>query len=403
MSQSRENRCPCVIVGGGMVGLGLALALAKQQVPVTLLEKTPYASQIQEGFDGRVSAIAYGTTLFLEEIGAWQAMRPHAEPILDIRIVDGDAPQFLHYDHQDVGSDPMGYIIENRYIRQGLLSAANEQPGITMMEGRSLLSTEQAEGGLTLQLDDGTTLITSLAVAADGKRSQLRDMAGITISVKDYHQTAIVCMVSHSEPHDGVALERFLPSGPFAVLPMTDDASGTHRSAVVWTEKTTYAEGYLALDKAAFNAELQQRFGEYWGEVSMPGKRWSYPLTLLKANRMVAPRVALIGDAAHGIHPIAGQGVNLGLRDAQILAQKVARHHHVGLDIGDSSVLDDYERARRLDITSMMQVTDGLNELFRSPFAPVIAARRLGLATVNRIPPLKQLLMRHAMGILLPR
>jgi 2-octaprenyl-6-methoxyphenol hydroxylase len=244
-----------------------------------------------------------------------------------------------------------------------------------------------------------------LAVAAEGRRSPLREDAGIRVTTWDYPQAGIVCTVAHDKPHRGVAHEHFLPSGPFAMLPMTDAEDGTHRSSLVWTERRELVPAMLALDAAAFGHELERRFGDSLGALREVGGRWSYPLSLMHAARYVDRRLALVGDAAHVIHPIAGQGLNLGLRDVAALAETLVDAHRLGLDLGDGNVLARYQRWRRVDNTVLMVVTDGLNRLFSNDLPPVRLVRDLGLAAVDRMPPLKRLFMRHAMGLVgdLPR
>jgi len=244
-----------------------------------------------------------------------------------------------------------------------------------------------------------------LVVAAEGRGSPLRAAAGIPVTAWDYPQSGIVCTVAHTEPHGGVAHEHFLPAGPFALLPMTDAADGSPRSSLVWTERRRLVPAMLALDDEAFGAELQRRFGPSLGTLRPAGRRWSYPLSLMHAERYIAHRLALVGDAAHVIHPIAGQGLNLGLRDVAALAETVVEARRLGLDLGDATVLARYQQWRRFDNTVLMIATDGLNRLFSNDLAPLRLARDVGLAAVNRLPPLKRLFMRHAMGLVgdLPR
>jgi 2-octaprenyl-6-methoxyphenol hydroxylase len=265
---------------------------------------------------------------------------------------------------------------------------------------------EASDTGATVALADGTRLGTRLVAAADGQNSPLRRAAGIRTVEWRYRQTGIVTTVAHERPHGGIAVEHFLPAGPFAILPMTDEPSadaahaGRGRSSIVWTEHADLAPRLLALPDTEFAAELRARFGDFLGAIEPVGPRWSYPLALMQAERCVARRLALIGEAAHVIHPIAGQGLNIGIRDIAALAEIIIDARRLGLDIGDPALLERYERWRRSDALMLAAVTDGLNRLFSNTIPPVRLARDFGLAVVNRLPPLKRLLMQHAMGVL---
>jgi 2-octaprenyl-6-methoxyphenol hydroxylase len=387
------QRCDIAVVGGGMNGLTSALALAREGFSVAMVEREVPALLSGYGFDGRVSSIAWGSKLVLDNLGAWEAMIPHAEPILEIRVSDRDAPLFLHYDHRDIGDHPLGYILENRHIRRALDAAVAAEPRITVIAPASVTALAQDATGADLTLADGSTLRCSLVVACDGFRSGLRDMAGIGHRTIAYGQTGIVCTVEHERPHRGIAHERFLPAGPFAILPLPGN-----RSSLVWTEKDAVARRVLELEADAFMEEIALRFGDFLGGLAVTGPVWSYPLTLVLAHRATAPRLVLVGDAAHRIHPIAGQGYNLGIRDVAVLAEVLGESRALGLDPGDAVALEDYARRRRVDTFSLVAVTDGLNRLFSNRIGPVALARDLGLGAVERIPPLKRLFMRHAMG-----
>jgi 2-octaprenyl-6-methoxyphenol hydroxylase len=403
--QSGITRADVVIVGGGMVGLTLALALGGAGLEVVVVDREDPATALGAPYDGRASAIAFGSRRVLEGLGVWDRMAAEAEPILDIRVSDGDAPLFLHYDHREVGDEPLGHIVENRAIRKALFARRAEIPAIDLRAPANLAAMEYEPGGVTATLDDGTAVRAGLAVAADGRHSRLREEAGIPVTRWRYKQTGIVCTMGHERPHRGVAHERFLPAGPFAVLPMTDDPQHGHRSSIVWTENERLAPAMMALDDDAFSAELARRFGPYYGAVRVLGGRWSYPLSLMHANRYAAPRLALVGDAAHAIHPIAGQGLNLGIRGVAALAEVVVETARLGLDIGADDVLKRYERWRRFDAMALVAVTDGLNRLFSNAIPPVRLVRDLGLAGVNLAAPAKRFFMRHAMGMVgdLPR
>lgn len=384
-----------IIAGGGMVGMAAAIAFAKTGTRCAVVERVPHPNQLESRFDGRTSAIALGTQRLLKHIGAWPYMVAHAEPINDIRVIDSNSPLFLHYDHREVGEDPFGWIIENRHIREALFTCADKHPElITLYTPNSVETVDIQPAQATVTLDNGKSLRAPLLVVADGKFSTTRDKLDIRTTTVPYGQTAIVCTIAHSEPHHGLALERFLPIGPFAVLPMQDD-----RSSLVWTEDADRATGLLQLPEDEFVEEIQRRVGGYLGDISLAGPRFSYPLTLVHAERYAAHRVALIGDAAHAIHPIAGQGVNLGFRDVAVLAEVVEDARKLGLDIGFETVLGGYTRWRAFDAAMMVGVTDALTRLFSNNIFPLNIARKLGLATVGKLPPLKRFFMRHAMGL----
>lgn len=383
-----------IIAGGGMVGMSMALMLARAGLRVAVLERGGMPAQLEASFDGRVSAISLGSTYILREAGAWQHMLPHAEPIRDIRVSDGATPFFLHYDHHEVGSDPFGYIVENRYIRTGLQQEAANLTGLSIIERILITDVTRDTAGVRVTLNSGQILHARLVIGADGRQSQMRQLAGIATTSWDYEQTAIVCTISHELPHEGLAQERFLPAGPFAVLPMTGN-----RSSLVWVEPKDRAPIYMELDEAEFVQEITERVGEYLGTIRTVGSRFTYPLSLLHANSYVGTRLALIGDAAHGIHPIAGQGVNLGFRDVADLSKLIIEAHKAGQDIGSDALLASYGRLRRVDNITMLAVTDGLNRLFTSDLVPLRLARDLGMWAVGKMPGLKRIFMRHAMGL----
>jgi 2-octaprenyl-6-methoxyphenol hydroxylase len=411
-----------LVVGGGMVGLTAAVALAQAGFAVIALDRAAPAVQLDAGFDGRVSAIAAGSRRALEGIGLWNhllAQGGHlkgqaAEPIRDIRVSDGDSLAFVHYDSRALADkrarpatepEPFGHIVENRVIRAALAARLTELPNLTLLAPAELSGVVNEPACALATLADGRRIRAQLVVAAEGKESALRGQRGIAVTRWSYPQSAIVCTVVHERPHHGVAHERFLPAGPFAILPMTDDGDGRHRSSLVWTEKTALAPALLSLNKADFDAEIARRVGDFLGVVESVGPRWSYPLSLLHAERYTDERLVLIGDAAHAIHPIAGQGLNLGLRDVAALAETLVDAKRLGLDIGFGEVLARYERWRRFDNVLLAGITDGLNRLFSNSFAPLVLARRLGFRAVNRAGPLKTFFMRHAMGLVgeLPR
>lgn len=403
MNADMEIRTDMVIVGAGPVG-ALAAALAAQAgLSVTVIEAGKAEIITKPRSDGRAIALALAPKRALEVGGFWPLLSPAAEPILDIRVTDGHAPVYLHYDHRVVGTDPFGWIIENEVIKTAALERLR-QLGVRVLTETRAERWDFGPHEAVAHLAGGGTVRARLAVAADGRKSPTRDTAGIEITGWDYGQSAIVCAIGHEKPHRGIAHEHFRTAGPFAILPMTDTDRG-HRSGIVWTEARKRAQGIVDQTDGAFLAEMAEHFGDFLGELSLASPRFAYPLTFQMARKYTAKRLVLVGDAAHGMHPIAGQGLNLGLRDAAALGQVVVEAARLGLDIGGSPVLDRYRAWRRMDTALMMGVTDSLNKLFTSGLAPVKLARDIGLWAVEHTPPLKTLFMRHAMGVVgdLPR
>jgi len=318
-----------LVAGGGLVGMPLALALARGGLSVTLVDALSPQHVTDAGFDGRVSAVAFASCRMLQELGVTVHLSGQMQPINDIvvsdgRLREGASPLFLHFDHTELGKEPLGQLIENRHLRQALHTAIALEPNITLLAPIRVAKIEYDES-VRAWLSDGSEVHARLCFAADGRTSPLREAAGIKTISWDYPQTGIVTTVEHELPHEGVAQEFFLPSGPFAILPMTGN-----RASLVWTERRDIARAILALDETRFAQEMRLRFGDYLGVAKPIGPRWSYPLSLHLARDYVRPRLALVGDAAHGIHPIAGQGLNLGLRDAAAAAEVVIDAHRLG-------------------------------------------------------------------------
>ena len=383
-----------LIVGGGPVGGSLACALASAGISSVVVDRVPAEELLAPIFDGRATAVAQGPKKMLEQIGVWQALGTEVSPIRDIRVADGQSHFFLHYDHADVGEDALGYMVENRCLRHAVLTAATDSPAVTYLAPAEIDALEQKETVVIARLKGGNYITAPLIIGADGRNSFVRDHAGLSLTQWPYHQSGIVCTVAHEKPHHNIAHEHFYPAGPFAILPLTGN-----RSSVVWTESEADAAHFVDLPDDDFVWELTQRAGDFMGALEVVGPRWSYPLSLQYTETSTAPRLALAGDAAHGIHPIAGQGLNMGLRDVAALAEVLADYGRLGLDIGSAHVLREYDRWRRFDNTMMLASTDGLNRLFSNDIAPIKMARDLGLAAVNRAGPLKQFLMRQAMGL----
>ncbi|NQW10716.1 MAG: UbiH/UbiF/VisC/COQ6 family ubiquinone biosynthesis hydroxylase [Alphaproteobacteria bacterium] len=390
-----------VILGAGLSGLTTALALAEGGLTVSLVDQIDPRTAAGGQSDVRTTAISLSSRRLLTTLGAWDAVASDAEPILDIRVSDFESPFYLHYDHRAAGDEPMGHIVGNTALKASLLDrlAAHGDRVSIIAPGIAAALRRQA-GGATLTLDDGQTLTAPVILGADGRRSRLRDLAGIRVTTTDYRQSSIVDTIAHERPHHNLAHERFLPGGPIALLPLRHQ-----RSALVWTERTKVANHIAQLDDATFGAALQERVGDSLGRLTPLGPRQVYPLSLVVAEAYVAERVALVGDAAHAIHPIAGQGFNLGLRDVAALAEVLTDASRLGLDLGSATVLRDYQRRRRFDTMTLVAATDGLTRLFSNDIAPLRTVRGLGLGLVERIPAFKRAAIRHAMGTLgsLPR
>lgn len=383
-----------LIVGGGLVGGTLACGLAEGGLSVIVVDTQKPADGLEPTFDGRASAIALSSKRALGGLGLWSLMEPMTAAINEIRVSDGDSLFFLHYDRQDVGAEAFGYMVENRSIRQALSERFRDWDGLTLLAPAGIRELKRTPGAVHATLEDGRQIEARLVIGAEGRRSPTRDHAGIKITGWSYKQTGIVCTVAHERAHDNVAHEHFLAAGPFAILPLSGN-----RSSIVWTERDENVDGLMALDDAAFLSELESRFGDFLGRLEVTGPRWAYPLSLQYAERAIDHRLALAGDASHAMHPIAGQGLNMGLRDVAVLAEVLTDARRLGLDPGDARVLQTYEQRRRFDNTLMLAMTDVLNRLFSNDIEPVRLARGLGLATVNKLPPVKRLFMRHAMGL----
>lgn len=388
------------------MGLTAALALAggKAGAPfrVVVVDALDPRAVVNAAYDGRNSSIAYASWRLFEALGVAERLEGREQPINDILVTDGKvregaSPMFLHFAAAEIadetGDAPLGHFVENRHLREALLDAVAACDGIELIAPASVADVVYAPGHADVHLDDGRVIRGALCLAADGRGSPVREKAGIKTIGWSYDQAGIVTTMVHDKPHEGVAQEYFLPGGPFAVLPMTGN-----RSSLVWTEKKSVAADLMALDDEAFSAEAQDRFGTYLGACRPDGPRWSYPLSLQLARDYVKPRLALVGDAAHGIHPLAGQGYNLGVRDVAALVDVLVEARKVGLDIGALTVLDRYQRWRRFDSTALAVMTDGLNRLFSNDIGPLRLLRDLGLGLVNQIGPARRLFMRQAAG-----
>ncbi|MBA3039859.1 MAG: ubiquinone biosynthesis hydroxylase [Alphaproteobacteria bacterium] len=385
-----------LIVGGGYVGLSVAVAV-KQAAPHLTVEVIEAAPEDAWKKDPRASAIIAAATKMLEVFGIWDRIEPEAQPITKMIVTDSKTsdpvrPVFLTFDGAVEEGRPFAHMIPN-VAMVGALREVCEALGIRIRHGVRATGFKNAGPAAELTLSDGSVLSTRLVVACDGVRSKLRDMAGIKTVTWDYGQSGIVTTVEHERPHEGCAEEHFLPSGPFAILPLKGN-----RSSLVWTERTADADRLVAADDLVFEEELERRFGHKLGPIRATGDRRAFPLGLTLARAFVAPRIALAGDAAHGIHPISGQGLNLGFKDVAALAETIVEADRLGLDIGDLNVLERYQTWRRFDTFRMGVTTDVLNRLFSNDFTPLRVMRDVGLGLVDRLPGLKSYFIREAAG-----
>ena len=383
-----------LIVGGGLNGSLLALALAQSGLHVLLVDKREKAA-LGDTFDGRSYALALASVRMLQALGLWHALQETSQPIQEIiaadgRAGDGPGPFWLHFQSDDIEESPMGYMVEDRVLRSVLLQALDQSDHVTVRYGTSI--TQQSPGQVVFF--DDTSAQAQLIVGCDGRQSGVAARAGIKRVVKDYGQTALVCAVEHERPHHGIAHQVFMPPGPLAILPLLGN-----RSSIVWTERWDTADSIQALSDHDYLTVLKPRFGNFLGEISLIGQRYSYPLSLSLAEHYIAPRVALVGDAAHGIHPIAGQGLNLGLRDSAALAQVIVEARTCGEDIGAHDVLKRYEQWRRFDAVSLAFGTDTINRLYSNDSAVLRGLRTLGMGAVQALPGLRRRFIREAAGL----
>ena len=393
------KRCDVVIAGGGLVGRALALALAKlapQGFRVVLVDAEPAQPSGSAAEDARALALSAGTRNLLAAIDVWPLLAPKAQAIESIDITDSAPnaalrPHFLGFDDELKGAGAV--MVEHGDLRRSLAAAAAKESAIELRSAERTTDFATDDFGVVVQLGSGAKIAATLLVAADGKRSELRERAGIKCVGWSYPQIGIVTTVAHARPHHGKAVQHFLPAGPFAMLPLTGN-----RSSIVWTEEGERGKAIMEAGEDRFLDELTKRFGFRLGEIALAGPRQSFPLDLQIARSFVADRLALIGDAAHVVHPLAGQGLNIGMRDVAALTETVVEAARLGLDIGAVLQLERYQRWRRFDSAFSAAVMDGLNRLFSNDSAPLRALRDLGLGLVDRAPPLKRFLAREAAG-----
>lgn len=389
------ERGDVIILGGGLVGLTLAAALDSSGLSTIVVDPADPSQRTSAAFDGRTSAVSSSSIRMLETVGVTDWLAAPGCPIRRIAVADGVEPGGLHFDADD--DEALGWMHENRHLRAALQGRAEAGKSIDLRWGRRAETVARGEHGVTVTVDDGSVLRAPLLVAAEGRNSPTREAAGIRMARWKYDHRAIVSVLRHARPHDHVAYEIFYPEGPFALLPMTDDAGG-HRSAIVWSVQERDAPGWLGLSDEDFAAEAQAAMGDFMGPVSLLAPRSSYPLGFHHAASITAERLALVGDSAHAIHPIAGQGLNLGFRDAAALAQVLVEGARLGLDLGDRQLLDRYQRWRALDALSVAVATDGLTRIYGVPGKAASALRRFGMGVVGRIGPLRERFKAEARG-----
>ncbi|MCC5971306.1 MAG: FAD-dependent monooxygenase [Pararhodobacter sp.] len=388
-----------LIVGGGLNGPALALALAQGGFRVTLVDARLAGARADDGFDGRAYALALASVRALTATGIWPGLAALAQPILGIRASQGHPgkgafPLFLGFEHTEIEEGPMGQMIEDRHLYRAFLDAMEAASGITLRHGVSVVAQETDGNHAQVTLDTGEVLTARLLVGCDGRDSPTAQRAGIKRWGWDYGQTALVCAIAHELPHDGIAHQFFMPTGPLAILPLPGN-----RCSIVWSEATGTARTFAALDDAGFLEVLRPRFGSHLGEIALEGRRFAYPLKLTVAEDFIAPRLALLGDAAHGVHPIAGQGLNLGLRDMAALAEVLILAARRGEDIASSLVLERYQEWRRFDTVKMALGMDAVNRLFSNDNPLLEVMRGLGLGAINALPDLKRYFIREAAGL----
>ncbi|MBU6234590.1 MAG: UbiH/UbiF/VisC/COQ6 family ubiquinone biosynthesis hydroxylase [Alphaproteobacteria bacterium] len=395
---SKHTKGICII-GGGLAGLSMAALLEQEGLPVTCIDSEPLARQMSLEFDGRTTAVSYGSRAVLERAGVWEGLTRQSAAIETIDILDGDSSDVMTFRAADVDADAFGWIVDNADLRRALIKRVQTLKNVRHITGVSVDDVELGDECARITLTDGQVIEAAIAIGADGRKSLLREKMGIGHWGRDYKQTAIVCLVAHEKPHNGLAVEHFRREGPFALLPFTDLPDGTHRSALVWTVHGPNAKRWVNAPEDVFNTALQERAGNRFGKIWAASRREAWPLNLVKSYTYTGTRAVLVAEAAHGMHPIAGQGLNMSLRDLDVLADLLIEAHTEGRDFGDETILKTYQRRRRLDNILMCAATDNLTILFSNDFLPLKLLRRTGLSIVKRIPAAMKFFMHQAMGV----
>ncbi len=399
ISEDMTQDADIVIAGGGLNGPALALALAGAGFKVVVVDARPAPDRAEAGFDGRAYALAIASKRLLTAIGVWPLVAEKAQPILQIKASDGLAgmgasPFFLTFDHAEIEEGPMGFMLEDRFLYAAFLEAMGAS-SVTLLSGETVVGQDVTAEGVAVTLASGRVLRAKLLVGCDGRGSGVAGRAGIERVGWGYGQTALVTAIAHEKDHHGIAHQFFMPSGPLAILPL----KGGFHSSIVWSETEAAAAAIQALPDEQYLEALRPRFGDFLGEIKLAGARFTYPLSLSLAERFVAPRVALVGDAAHGVHPIAGQGLNLGLRDVGALAEVLTDAARRGEDIGSLTVLEGYQRWRRFDATALALGMDAVNRIFSNDNPVLRLGRDLGLGIVGAVPALRRRFIRQAAGL----
>lgn len=387
------------VIGGGLNGCAMAIALAKHGLRVSLIDSLDKAQMMQEGYDGRSYALALASQRLLQAIDTWDALHERAQPMLDIKVSDGKArvgpgPFGLHFEQTALEEGPMGFMVEDRHLRPALIKRIESMDKINHLTPQTVVAQQANDTSARVTLASGAEIRAQLLIGSDGRKSATAQRAGISRDLTDYGQTAVVATIAHEKPHNGVAHQFFMPAGPLAILPLTGN-----RSSIVWAETPERAAILCKLDEPTFIQELRPAFGDFLGSLTLAGPRFSYPIIRTLTERITHTRLALIGDAAHGVHPIAGQGLNLGLRDVGALAEVVIMSKRRGEDIGSKAVLERFARWRRFDISTLAMATHGVNALFSNDHPILRLGRGFGMALINAIGPAKRQFIREAAGL----
>ncbi len=393
-----NNHYDVIIIGGGLAGLSLANLLGSNSISVCCIDGVDPKKTCKESFDGRTVAISWASHKILESAGLWNMLQPDACPIQDIQILDGESPVLLELLSRDVNKSAFGWIVENHLLRRALYKGISEKETITLVAPMSVEDFSVFDDHAEAITKDGQTFSAPLIIGADGRFSKTRDWMNISVREWSYHQQAFVCTVAHTQSHNHIAVEHFNSEGPFAVLPLTDDKSGQHRSSVVWTESSRREQEIKSWSDERFNQELNLRFPDFYGDVHLVSPRSSFPLGLKHAYSYIGERMALVADAAHAMHPIAGQGLNMGFRDIAVISDLIVKAKAMEEDLGSDLLLRSYQTQRRADNTAMMAATDTLNKIFSIKTPPFAFLRKTGIKAVSRFKPAKRFFIKHAMG-----
>ena len=394
-----NNDTDIIIVGGGLIGSALAIALSSIGFDVTVIDRQSNKLTKSQNFDGRAYALSHASIRMLKVLGIWNYFKENAQPILDIKVSDGRVGEgasdwFLHFDHQELEEGPMGHLIEDRYIREALKTDIEMSKQIKYIYNAEVISQNVKDTGVSLNLSDGQVLRTQLLVGCDGRNSKIAQWSNISHVGWNYNQTALVCALSHEKQHFGVAHQFFNPAGPLAILPLKDN-----KSSIVWTETKDRAKHINDMCDEDYLNALSPFIGNFLGSINLVGDRFSYPLGLSLADSFIAKRTVLVGDSAHGIHPLAGQGLNLGLKDIAALTEVLALAKRRGESFSSKQVLERYQKWRRFDTSAMAIATDSINKLFSNDNIILRSMRDVGLGSVNATPHLRRSFMRHAAGL----